>query len=215
MAGERIVIDGGATSLGLAVGDDGRLHQTGLGSKEAVAADLAFPVLLYPLALPTHGEEATRVPALRLTHADGATGTRLVVADPADISVEAHDHGTVHRIRLTDRVAPVSVTVCWRAWPDHGLIEQWSEIANHGDEPITVHRAASASPALGGPTSTSRTGAAAGRTSGSRSPSRSAAAPRPWRPRAASAPRCTSRRSSSPRPRAPHRRPREPCSPPR
>lgn len=150
MAGERIVIDGGATSLGLAVGDDGRLHQTGLGSKEAVAADLAFPVLLYPLALPTHGEEATRVPALRLTHADGATGTRLVVADPADISVEAHDHGTVHRIRLTDRVAPVSVTVCWRAWPDHGLIEQWSEIANHGDEPITVHRAASASPALGG-----------------------------------------------------------------
>ena len=36
-----------------------------------------LPVGLFPLAYPTFGEEHLREPALRVTHADGATSTRL------------------------------------------------------------------------------------------------------------------------------------------
>lgn len=147
MTGERITIDGGGTVLVLGVGDDGRLHQLALGGAAAATVETPFPTSLYPLVLPTFGEEVLREPALRITHGDGAVGTRLVVdaATSGD-----HDHGVDHRVAMVDRVAPVEVTLCWRTWPDHGLVEQWVEVANVGGSPITLHQAASAAPALAG-----------------------------------------------------------------
>jgi alpha-galactosidase len=145
--GERIVIDGGSTVLVLGVGEDRRLHQLGLGGPEVAEADQAFPTLLYPLAYPTYGEELLREPALRVTHGTGHPSTRLVV----DGHTEAlHPHGRLHRIELVDRVAPLLVTLCWRTWPDHGLIEQWIEVTNTGSSPSTLHQASSAAPALPG-----------------------------------------------------------------
>ncbi len=147
MTGERIVIDGGRTGLVLGVGDDGRLHQLALGAPEAVAAEQAFPTLIYPLAYPTFGEEVLREPALRVTHGTGSPSTRLVVAGHSE---QLHAHGAVHRIELVDRVAPVLVTLCWRTWPAYDLIEQWLEVTNTGDAPSTLHQASSAAPALPG-----------------------------------------------------------------
>lgn len=147
MTGERIVIDGGDTTLVLGVGDDGRLHQLALGGPEVAAAEQAFPTVIYPLAYPTFGEEALREPALRVTHVDGSIGTRLVFAGA---SQEPHRGGVVHRVELVDRVAPLRVALCWRTWPAHGSIEQWVEVVNGGDGPCTVHQAASAAPALPG-----------------------------------------------------------------
>ena len=151
MAAERIVIDAGATVLVLGVGDDGRLHQLGLGGPELADEPQAFPTLLYPLAYPTFGEEVLREPALRVTHGDGATGTRLVVAATGS---KAHGLGTGggvdHKIGLTDRVAPFGVELTFRTWPEHGVIEQFVQVWNAGDRPCTLHHLASASPALGG-----------------------------------------------------------------
>ncbi|WP_426572516.1 alpha-galactosidase [Aquihabitans sp. McL0605] len=146
MPGERFTIDGGGTALVLEVGDDGRLHQMALGHP-ATMAEPALPTVIYPLAYPTFGEEILREPALRVTHADGAVGTRLVFHAAAQ---EPHGHGQVHRIELIDRVAPLTVTLCFRTWPRHDLIEQWVEVVNGADAPITLHQAASASPALPG-----------------------------------------------------------------
>ena len=147
MTGERIWIDGGATGLVLGVDDEGRLHQLALGGPDAVGADTAFPTALYPLAYPTFGEEALREPALRVTQADGAIGTRLVFSSAAQ---STHPGGVVHRVELVDRVAPLQVTLCWRTWPAYDLIEQWVEVTNTGDAPCTLHQAASAAPALPG-----------------------------------------------------------------
>jgi alpha-galactosidase len=147
MSSTQITIDGGGTSLRLAVGDDGRLHQVALGGPEVVAADPAFPTALYPLALPTFGEEALREPALRVTHVDGSVSTRLVVDDVADAP---HDHGVDHRIALVDRARPLRVVLCLRTWPEHDLVEQWLEVANEGGQPIRLHQLASASPAMPG-----------------------------------------------------------------
>jgi alpha-galactosidase len=128
----------------LGVGDDGRLHQLGFGP----AVPSGLPTWLHPLAYPTFGEEVLREPALRITHADGATSTRLVF--------RTHDHsahagGAEHRVTLEDRVAPVSVTLGLRTWPEHDLLEQWVEVTNEGTAACTLHQAASASPALSGP----------------------------------------------------------------
>jgi alpha-galactosidase len=49
---------------------------------------------------------------------------------------------------LADRVAPCTVALCWRTWPAHGLVEQWTEVANEGPAPMRVHQLASAAPAL-------------------------------------------------------------------
>ena len=160
MVEQQIVVDGGDVVLRLAVATDGRLHQLGFGSpppptstEGGGAAAPAFPTGLYPLAYPTFGEEPLREPALRITHADGATSTRLVFE--AHEQVE-HDHGVEHRVRLVDRVAPVAVTLCYRAWPAYGLIEQWVEVTNRADGAtddrvgtLTVHRVASGAPAFG------------------------------------------------------------------
>jgi alpha-galactosidase len=147
MTGERITIDAGATVLVLGVADDGRLHQLGFGGPGVLDEGAAFPVALYPLAYPTFGEEPLREPALRVTHADGATSTRLVVRAVAD---EAEGEGRHHRIDLGDRVAPLAVALHLRTWPEAGIIEQWVEVANEGDAPCALHQAASCAPALAG-----------------------------------------------------------------
>jgi alpha-galactosidase len=147
VTGERIVIDGGATVLVLGVGDDGRLHQLALGGPEAVDAEPAFPTLLYPLAYPTHGEEALREPALRATHGTGSPSVRLIVDGHTE---QLHAEGRLHRIELVERVAPLLVALCWRTWPAHGVVEQWVEVTNTGTAPTVLHQAASAAPALPG-----------------------------------------------------------------
>ena len=144
MTGERIDIDAGELGLAWIVGDDGRLHQFGFGP-DALAATLDFPTQLYPLAYPTFGEEHLREPALRVTHADGVTSTRLTYRSHTEAP---HDDGIDHRVVLGDRVAPLAVVLCARTWPEVGILEQWVEVTNEGTDPCTLHQAASAAPAL-------------------------------------------------------------------
>jgi len=142
---ERVIeVLAGTTGVVLAVADDGRLHQLGFGSGLAGRTP-DFPVGIYPLAYPTFGEEPTREPALRITHADGATSTRLTFASAV---VEAHEHGEVHRIALVDRVAPIGVDILLRTWPGYDLLETWVEVVNFGGEPVTLHEAAATAPAF-------------------------------------------------------------------
>lgn len=103
---------------------------------------------MYPLAFPTHGEEPLREPALRITHADGVTSTRLAFRSHQRAD---HDDGVVQRVVLADRAAPVSVTLAYRTWPGCGVLQQWTEVLNEGDGPITVHQASSSAPAFGAP----------------------------------------------------------------
>lgn len=142
----RVDIHAGATQLVLMADEDGLLHQGGFGS-DVVDQPFAFPELLYPVAYPTYGEEIRRDAALRITHTDGTTTTRLRAVAATESSVEG---GVVHRIELADRVAPVTVTLCLRTWPAYDLIEQWVEV--DADQPVTIHRAMAAALSFAGAT---------------------------------------------------------------
>lgn len=141
-----IEIRAGRTGLVLGVGGDGRLHQVGFGPGVR-AEEPAFPLALYPLAYPTFGEEPLREPALRVTHVDGATSTRLRFESA---STWSHEHGDVHRVELVDRVAALPVSLCFRTWPEHDVLEQWVVVGNHGGGDVVVHEVAATAPALAG-----------------------------------------------------------------
>ena len=144
--GSVIEVLAGRTGVVLAVGDDGRLHQIAFGA-DVAGRRPELPVGLHPLAHPTFGEEVGREAALRITHADGATSTRLRFEA---VEREPHEHGEVVRVHLRDRVAPVSVTLGYRTWPATHVLEQWVEVANDGDAEIVLHRFASSALAMGG-----------------------------------------------------------------
>ncbi|MCU1497383.1 MAG: glycoside hydrolase clan, partial [Acidimicrobiales bacterium] len=147
MSGDQlIVIEAARTGLVLAVGEDGRLHQVAFGT-DVADRRVELPVALYPLAYPTFGEEVLREPALRVTHADGATSTRLRFES---VSRDTHEFGATVRVELVDRAAELPVTLCFRTWPDHDLLEQWVEVANHGTGNVVVHRAAATAPSFAG-----------------------------------------------------------------
>ena len=142
-----IVIEAGRTGLVLAVGEDGRLHQVAFGANVGDRRP-ELPVGLYPLAYPTFGEEPLREPALRVTHSGGALSTRLRFEL---LSRDTHDQGELFRVKLVERVTDLSVSLCFRTWPEHDLLEQWVEVVNDGDGEITVHRAAATAPSFAGP----------------------------------------------------------------
>lgn len=147
-----IRVQAGRTAAEWAVDDDGRLHQIGFGPS-TLSAIADFPIGLYPLAYPTFGEEPLREPALRVTHVDGTTSTRLRVVGVSTQAAEPDtesEPGALTRIHLRDRVAPLGVDLVVREHPDHHLLEMWTEVTNHGPGTLTVHRLMASSPAFAG-----------------------------------------------------------------
>lgn len=146
-AATEIVVDAGG-GYGLVVDGRRRLRQTGFSpvvAEHVASLDRSVPVALYPPAYPAFDEEPHAAPALRVTHASGVVSTRLRVAGHDRRSVPS---GEEHRIDLVDESEPLTVTLGFRTWPDHGVLEQWVELENRQGGPVTLHELASAAPLL-------------------------------------------------------------------
>ena len=138
-----------AGELHLRFEDDsaGRLRQ--IGFRPVTAADAGiergpFPAEAFPLAYPAWGEESSAPPALRLDSHDGRAGCYLTLT--------GYEHaGAECRIRLTDALAAVEVTLCLRSWEDDQVLEQWTEIRHDQPGPVMLHEAAAAAPVLHAP----------------------------------------------------------------
>ena len=137
----------GPTALRLLVDRRARLRQAGFGpTATAQPLDPAVPTGLYPLAYPAYDEDPRRAPALRITHADGTTSTRLHVDDVEHV---AHGDGRAeHTVHLVDEAQPLGVALRFRTHEDEGVLEQWVEVTNRQAGPIRLHEAASASPSF-------------------------------------------------------------------
>ncbi len=102
--------------------------------------DNAQPVSRTPI-YPTLGSELVHESALAITHADGSMATDLRYVDTQTVS---EGSTTVTKICMQDKVYPVTVNVCYRAYKDVDVIETWTEIVNNEKRPITLNRYASA-----------------------------------------------------------------------
>jgi len=92
---------------------------------------------------PQYGNGFIATPALRVTHADGNTSTDLAYA--SHTVTKPADDITLTRIELSDKAYPgLRVALCYRAYRDENIIEQWSEITNNETAPVTLYNYASA-----------------------------------------------------------------------
>ena len=138
--GTLIRVDAGGWGLTWVVDELGRLRQVGVGPTGYEAA-CDVPAKWYPDAFPTWGGgDPFRAAALRATHSDGTTTTRLVVdsirrssLDALDGAVEDGEHVVV---TCVDEELAFTVEHHLRTHPASSVLEQWVEIVH--DEPAPV-----------------------------------------------------------------------------
>ena len=92
-------------------------------------------------AYPAYGMNTPAEAALAIRHADGNMSTQLTVTGT---STAAEKGGTITRIHLKDKVYPVSVDLCYKAYNDVDMIEAWTEITNNEKSTVTLTQFASA-----------------------------------------------------------------------
>src|SRR5581483_4879707 len=143
VATEHLRIRTANSQLALFVGSDQRLYQLSYGAIGKTAAD--------PKKLnradefhPPSGDGFISEPALQAFHSDGNTSTDLVYVRHSTERVD--DNVSITRIELKDRAYPFFVTLCFRAFANEDMLEQWTEIRHTESSPVTLYRFASASP---------------------------------------------------------------------
>ncbi|HVX17711.1 MAG TPA: alpha-galactosidase [Acidimicrobiales bacterium] len=151
-------VHSGGDGYAFVVDDRGLLHQAGFGpaiERHVAALSPELPAGLYPLAHPSWDQEPLRAPALRVTHADGATTTHLrvehveTVDEPGGSGGAGGEAGSSPglTIVLVDDGRPLEVRLHFRPEP-HGVLRQWVEVVNRQDRPVTLHEVAAAAPLL-------------------------------------------------------------------
>ncbi len=141
-----ITIATAKSALALGVADDGRLYEFGYGAPRTRAARRSFA--REDEFHPPAGNGYILEPALQAIHADGNTSTELAyvghesTVDPRDANI------TTTRIKLRDPAYPFFVTLCFRAYRNEDVIEQWAEIAHDEPGAVTLARFASSAPVV-------------------------------------------------------------------
>ena len=150
------------TELVFAIDEGGRLYQTAFGPAGAYKPEQETAAVQKGKnkkgrgnkpafaredeAYPQFGNGFLAEPALQVTHADGNTSTDLVYVSHASSEEQGKKGVTLTRIELADGAyAGFKVALCFRAYHDENIIEQWAEISNGENGPVTLSRFASAS----------------------------------------------------------------------
>jgi alpha-galactosidase len=124
-------------TLRFQVGDDGRLYQRALGgapgNDQPQRAEEGYPQA---------GDGYIWEPALQARHADGNTSTSLRYVGTTRTNETPNRELT--RIQLRDPEYPFEASLCFRAYRDCDVIEQWVEIQHQESAPVTLERMASA-----------------------------------------------------------------------
>ncbi len=123
-------------SLNFTVGEDGRLYQREIDSRNS-SAKLSRIDEAYPPA----GDGYIWEPALQVVHADGNTSTDLQFENVTRTNDVAGREVT--RIELRDPVYPFEVALCFRTDAGRDVVEQWTEIRHHESGPVTLEHFAS------------------------------------------------------------------------
>lgn len=95
---------------------------------------------------PQSGNGFISEPALQVTHPDGDTSTDLIYLKHSTTEVDSNVLLT--HIELKDPAYPLFVTLHFKCYRQEDVIEQWAEIRNEDNGPVTLYRFASAAPII-------------------------------------------------------------------
>ena len=140
-----IVIRTANTSLVYKVDNDQVVRQCYYG-KAMNEKDVAGIQLTTLDAYPAYGKAYVNEPAFRAVHADGNLTTELAYVS-AETQVQDKNIALT-RIRLRDRHYNLSVTLCFKAYQQQDIIEQWTEVVHEEKKDVTLFNFTSAQLAL-------------------------------------------------------------------
>jgi len=130
--------------LTLAVSKDQRLYQLDCGP---ATRETTLPKSLPKRETefyPQYGDGFILLPALQVIHADGNTSTDLQYVKHSVQDLDTNV--TLTRIELKDPAYPFLVSLCFKAYKQEDLIEQWAEIRHEEPGPVVLYRFASSAP---------------------------------------------------------------------
>ena len=120
--------------------DEGKdLRMDYYGAKTATLQQLrdAGDAFDFP-ALPAFGTvDMIHVPAIQVQHANGDQNLELHVTGYAAAD---EDSAVVHTFTMQDKLLPVAVNVCYKAYKTVDIIETWTEISHQEKKAITLKR---------------------------------------------------------------------------
>ncbi len=99
-------------------------------------ASFSNPAHLTPEEYPGYGDMSFVEPCLKATFADGVRALALQFA-AAEMQEGEPSQLDIH---LRDAHYPLQVTLHYRIYPAHDLIERWVTVTNQGDTPIIIER---------------------------------------------------------------------------
>lgn len=88
-------------------------------------------------AYPVYGLDCTQETALSMRQTDGNMTLQMAVTD---ISERQEANAKVTVITMKDKVYPITVSLCYRAYSDADIIEAWTEITNGNKKTVTLSR---------------------------------------------------------------------------
>lgn len=141
---QTIHIQTASTSLVYQVDKEGVVKQSFYGKRIENGIDNVQLTALE--AYPSFGKAYINQPAFRATHADGNLTTELKYVSHETKS--ASPGISLTRIMLKDKFYDLSVTLFYKAYEQHDIIEQWTEITHTEKKNVTLHDFASSQLAL-------------------------------------------------------------------
>jgi alpha-galactosidase len=127
----------------LQLGSDGRLYQIASGRPLATPARATGKLDRETEFFPPFGDGFISEPAVQATHGDGNNSTDLIYVTNETTAIDANVSLT--RIELKDRFYPFFATLCFKAYHDQDVLEEWSEFRHDEEGRVTLFRFASSS----------------------------------------------------------------------
>lgn len=135
-----ILVNTPGTTLLLKADEGQPLHVSYYGERIENVNQVYAAYSLWEHAYPAFGAGCQNVPALSVRHGDGNMSTELVYASDKQL---AEANATVYVVTMKDKLYPLEVDVCYRAYNNSDVIETWTVIRNNAKKPITLLKYAS------------------------------------------------------------------------
>lgn len=88
-------------------------------------------------AYPAFGEESNALTSLQAVHGDGNPTTYLILKEVNTVKTA---DGALTTVKLTDKVYPFEVLLCYQTHDSSDVIETWTEITSHEKKTVVLRR---------------------------------------------------------------------------